>query len=363
MKKLGGAFLVLTVGTLSGLALVASAAGTTGTHGAKVRHFQQQVGALAIDGDRIAYDLPSRAAIKPHAVNKVLVWDVRTGKTVKVSGKKTAVADDTGGSGVFQLALAGSRVAWLVNLGGNLEATDFLYTSSVTQPKEKLVVSADRSGGNCPGRQATDCAGNWLGGLVGAGNTIALNRWATDSAGAVTSGGLYVLKGTQTTAIATGADTVQAASSNDGREAVVRSDGSVAVYAASGDLQMTVSPPSVKAVALSGKNLVVLTKTRQILLYDAQTGSLEKTFGVQGKNGPTNLDVQGNIAIYTSGSVIRAVNLTSGKDHAVGTASNRIALARIGSGGLAYATNLLRADYGKSTLVFVPMSRIKAAVG
>ena len=190
MKKLGRAFLVIAAGLLSGLALVASAAGTTATHNPKVRHLQQPVAALAIDGDRVAYDLDSRNATQPNAVNKVLVWNVRTGKTIEVSGKKTAGGDDTStGAGVFQLAIAGTRVAWLVNEGGNLEGDDYLFTSSLTSPKERKVASAMRSGDNCPGREASNCAGPWLGGLVGSGSTIALNRWTTNSQGTVTSGG------------------------------------------------------------------------------------------------------------------------------------------------------------------------------
>jgi hypothetical protein len=362
MKKLGRAFLVLTAGLLSGLALVASAAGTTAPHGKQVRHLQLSVEALAVDGTRVAYDLSPRSG-PATAANRVLVWNVRTGKTIKVSGKKTAVADNTGtGAGVFQLAIAGSRVAWLVNEGGNLEGSDYLFTSSVTHPKERQVASALRSGDNCPGRQAAGCAGAWLGGLVGSGNVIALNRWTTDSQGEMTSGGLYDLDGTQTKSIATGADTVSAVSADGGREAVLRSDGSVAVYSATGSAQATVNPPSALAVALSGKNLVVVSKGRQLELYDSHTGSLQKTLSLHGK-GPQNLDAQGNIATYTSGSSVRAVNLSSGKDRTVGTLGSRIAFARIGSVGLAYAANGVRASFGKGTLVFEPLVRIKAAVG
>lgn len=360
MNKLGRAFLVLTAGSLLGLALVASAAGNTSIRTKQVKHLQQPVGALALDGNNVAYDLNNEA--QSTATDKVRVWNVRTGQTVTVSGKKTAVAGGVGGAGVFQLAIAGSRVAWLVNEGGNLESTDYLFSSSVTHPKERQVASAQRSGDNCPGRQATGCAGQWLGGLVGSGNTIALNRWTTDSQGEVASGGLYTLKGTQTRSIAMGASTVSAVSSDGGREAVLRSDGSVAVYSPSGSVVATVSPPSAVGVALSGRNLVVLSKGRQLELYDARTGSLQKTFSLTGKS-PAGLDAQGNIATYTNGASVRAVNLSSGKDRAVGTAANRVALARIDSAGLAFASNGVRTSFGKSTLVFVPLARLKAAVG
>jgi hypothetical protein len=362
MKRLGLALLVLALGLLSGLALVGSAAGTTSTHGATLRHLAVPVGALAADGDRVAYELDARDARSPKAVDRVLVWNVRTGKTVQVSGKKTAGASAVGGEGVFQLAIAGSRVAWLVNEGGNLESDDYLFTSSVTKPRERHVASALRSGDGCAGRESTNCAGPWLGGLVGSGNTIAFNRWTTDSQGAVASGGLYLLEGTRTTSIAGGADTITAASTDGGRVAVLRSDGSVAVYSASGNVPATATPPSAKAVALSGKNLVVLSAGRQLELYDAHSGSLRRTFLLRGQ-GPQNLDVQGNVATYTSGSSVRAVNLSSGEDRPVGTLSSRIAFARISGAGLVYAANGVRASFGTATLAFLPLARVKALVG
>jgi hypothetical protein len=361
MQKLGRAFLVLAVGLLSGFALVGSAAGTS-TPKAALRHLGIPVGALAIDGDRVAYDLDARNAKNPKASDRVLVWNVRTGKTVEVSGKRTAGAGAVGGDGVFQLAIAGPRVAWLVNEGGNVESDDYLFTSSVTKPKERQVASALRSGDGCEGRETTDCPGPWLGGLVGSGSTIALNRWTTDSQGAVTSGALDALEGMKTTAIATGADTVSAVSSDGGREAVLRLDGSVAVYSPSGNVLTTVTPPSAKAVALSGENLVVLSTGRQLEVYDASSGSLQKTFLLRGQ-GPQNLDAQGSVATYTSGPSVRAINLATGKDRAVGTLSNRVAFARISGAGLAYAANGVRARFGTATLAFLPLARVKALVG
>lgn len=364
MKKLGRAFLVLTAGSLLALALVASAAGTTAAHGKKVKNFEQPVAALAVDGSNVAFDLTARSAKQKNAVNKVLVWNVKTGKTITVSGKKTAVVDGVGGEGVFQVAIAGSRVAWLVNEGGNLESSDYLFTSSTTQPKERQIASALRSGdGGCSGRDPSGCTGAWLGGLVGAGNTLAFNRWTADAVGHMGSGGLYTINGTQTQPLASGTDTVLAVSEDGGRVAVLRTDGSVAVYSKSGSVQATVDPPTPLGVALSGKNLVVLSKGRKIELYNAQSGSLQKTLSTHGKGGPQNLDVQGNIAVYTSNSSVRAVNLSSGKDKAVGSLPNRIAFARIDGAGLAYAAGGVRANYGKSTVVFKPMTSIKAAVG
>jgi hypothetical protein len=360
MKKLGRAFLVLTAGLLCGLALVGSAAGTPATHGSKVRHLQLPVAALAVDGDRVAYALSSRYASAN--TSRVLVWNVQTGKTIRVSGNQTRQADNSStGSGVFQLALAGSRVAWLVNVGGNTEGDDYLFTSSVTKPKERKVATASRFGDSCPGRQASGCAGPWLGGLVGSGKLIALNRWTTDSQGDVASGGLYTLEGTRTKKVASGASTVEAASADGGHVAVLRADGTVGLYSSAGKSLRDVEPSSAAATALSGHNLVVLTTTRTVELYNTQTGNRRKTFPVQGA-GPENLDVQGHIAIYTTGRWVRAVNLATGKDRAVGKLSNRVGFARIDGVGLTYAGNGVRKSFGHGTVAFLPFARVKAAV-
>ena len=127
---------------------------------------------------------------------------------------------------------------------------------------------------------------------------------------------------------------------------------------------MTLPPASAKEAALAGKNLVVVSKTRQLQVYDVGGGSLKKTLPTHG-TGLHNLDVQGNIAIYTTGPRVRAVNLSSGKTHAVATLDkgSEILLARISSAGVAYAVNGTRVFFGKGTLGFVPMARIKADVG
>jgi hypothetical protein len=366
MTKLGRAFLVPSVGLLSALVLVGSAAGTTSTSSAKVRHLNVGVAALALEGDRVAYDASSYLVAKP-APNRVLVWNVRTGKTVTVSGKKTAAADTSStGAGVFQLAFAGARVAWLVNEGGNLEGDDYLFTSSTTSPKEHQVASEIRTGDGCAGRSASICAGQWLGGLVGSGNLLALNRWTTDGHGAVTTGELDVLSGTKLEQVATGPGTVQAVVADGGRVAVLHTDGTVALYSAAGKPLLTVDTPSnTEAVALRGKSLLVGTRTTQLELYDTRTGSLRKTFNARGNDKlPRNLGIQGNIAIYTTGNagVLHTVDLTTGKDRPVVERHGGVALARIDSAGVAYVDEGSGVNFGKATLVFLPLAKVAAAL-
>jgi hypothetical protein len=120
-----------------------------------------------MDGPRIAYDVGPESGV----ANRVFVWNVGAGSTRTVSGKHTRGWSDSSstGAGVFELAIAGSCVAWIVNVGGNLEGDDYLFTSSTLKPKEKMLATETRNGDTCPERQS-DCAGPWLGGSSGRGS-------------------------------------------------------------------------------------------------------------------------------------------------------------------------------------------------
>jgi hypothetical protein len=140
--------------------------------------------------------------------------------------------------------------------------------------------------------------GNWIGGLVGSESLLAVNRWATDATGGVTTADLTVIGANNLRRVASGSTTLLAQSADAGRIAVLRTDGSVGLYSATGRLLWTVTPTSAQQVALQGTYLVVLTKTRTLAIYNSHTGSLVKTLPVRGRS-PQNLDVQANVAIYT----------------------------------------------------------------
>jgi hypothetical protein len=355
MKSLRRAGLVLAGGTI-GLSLAASATGTTATSAIQIRHVPSRIEALAIDGNNIAYDAGSTLGKNN---NRVLVWNVRTGKTTTVSGKRTRTMDDSStGSGVFQVAVAGTRVAWLANVGGNSEGDDYLFSSSVTTPKEQQIAAFMRNGDNCPGR-SPKCAGPWLGGLVSSPSLLAFNRWTTDDTGAVTDGELDLLNGTTPTQIATGPATVEAMATTKGRVAVLRSEGTVGLYSSSGDLVRTVIPSSAESVAWSVHNLVVLTKRRTLEQFYSPSGTGPSTYSVHGRQKPGNLDVEGSIAIYTTGSSLHAVDLGSRKDRVIGTLAGGIGSARISNAGVVYCSSRFAS---KGTLVFVPFARVAAAV-
>ncbi|MFN2579441.1 MAG: iron chelate uptake ABC transporter family permease subunit, partial [Pyrinomonadaceae bacterium] len=83
----------------------------------RVKNTKGHIEWLAMDGPLLAYDVKGT---RPDYCNKLFVWNVQTGGGALVSGRDTCEADDSStGGGVVEVAVAGKRVAWIVNQGGN----------------------------------------------------------------------------------------------------------------------------------------------------------------------------------------------------------------------------------------------------
>jgi hypothetical protein len=354
------------------LAVVANATGTAPS-GTKVKHLHAAILGLTLDGSRVAYFRGCCFVTRKGVINrldKVMVWNTRTGRTIDVSGKQTHRLEVGGGS--FQVAMNGSEVAWTTLWGSNSTSEDKLFVSSLAEPKEHLVTNDDRPG-DC-GSPEPGCAGTWTGGLVSTGKRILFNQWTTDNANSMHNASLLALNGKTPKDVADGSATVLAVSADAMHVAVLRADGTVGLYSPTGKSLLNVSPASVHAVAVSGRNLVILENDGTLAVYDSGTGSLRKTFHLQGnRKNLEALAVHGNIAVYSkpvrfktqavSKSAIHAINLTTGKDRVVGRLGGEITLASIDSAGLVYASNGYGAfKAGDGTVVFVPFAKVAAAV-
>jgi len=311
----------------------------------RVKNTNGWIDSIAMDGPRLAYAVEGGAGC-----TKVFVWNVVTQSAALVSGKGTCTADSTStGAGVTQIAVAGRRFAWIVNLGGNTESTDDLYSASVPAPREKLVASAYRTG-NVDGT----LKGSWLGGLVGSGDRIVLNQFTTDAAGSVATAALRRLDNGLTT-IAAGTATLHSESLDLHRVAVRRPDQRIALYDAdTGRLLLTVSPTSVREVALRKDYIVALTRTRTIEIFDARTGTSVRTLPVL--PGASKLDVHSGLAAYAVGRIVHVVRLADGKDAVLATAPRAVAALELEAPGIAYAYNTVKGTKDVGNLAFVPMA-------
>jgi len=357
-KRLALPTLLLVAATLP-----VAAGGSAGATG-QLRQTTGFIESLAIDGRVIAYDVQGD---QPHGpvCNRVFAWNISTNRVVRVSGRGTCEADDSStGAGVSELAVAGSRIAWIANTGGNTESNDRLFTASLPRPHERKLSATMQTGD-------VDCvlSGRTLGGLVGSGSLLAYNIWTTAAANPgdeqscdtkITSGALRRIAAKGTNLIRSGTDTVVAQDAEGGRIAVLRADGTVALFAAKGKPLRTIGIEPAREIALAGDRLVVLTKTRQIRLYSTKTGQPGAAYPVPRVAG--ELDASGGLVAYASGTRLHVIRLATGKDTVVATAPKNIAAVAMSARALTYAFNVYKR--GRTTyrdvgnVAFIPLSRL-----
>jgi hypothetical protein len=347
------------VASLLLLALAVSAVAATTSPSSIVIHTQWDIEALAMNGSRIAYDV-SGEYIQPFPKgcrNKVLVRSLRTGTTQRVSGKNTCSADGSStGDGVRELAFVGRRFAWIVNEGGNTEWYDYLRTASLPRPRERQLAGAARFG------DFDVQEGTWIGHLVGSGKLLAVNRWSTNKQGIVKRSELDLVGAKGLRRMDLGGKAIFAQSADSGRIAVLRADGTVGIYDASGKLLREVAPKSAKEIALRGSDLLVLTKTRTLEIYDSRSGAHLRSWPLPAR--AATVDAYAGLAVYAdhpefSGqrSKVHVLKLATGKDVVVGTGTYEGRPRRdvqLDAPGLVYVKN-------SRTLVFIPLGRLLAA--
>jgi hypothetical protein len=240
-----------------------------------------------------------------------------------------------------------------VNQGGNTESSDSLYTASLPAPKERLLVSTVRIG-DIDGT----LTGGWIGGLVGSGDRIAVNRWTTNESGEVQTGTLQRV-GARLTTVSSGTTALHAQMLDLRRGAVLRASGEVAVYDVdSGGLYVTVKPSSARQVALRKDYIVVLTRTKSIEIYNSHTGVFVRKWPVAA--GASRLDVHSGIAVYAVGRTVHALRLDDGSDAIVATAPRAVEGLAIERPGLVYAYNTVKGVKDVGNLAFVPLAKVNA---
>jgi hypothetical protein len=314
-------------------------------------------GVLALDGPYAAYAQGTVDGRSCQLGARVYRWNLATGRVSRASGGRTcALGQSSTGSGIEQIAVAGSRTAWLVNEGGNTFSGETLFSTSAVPGKDAILGTSARTGDYPP-----STTGTWIGGLVSDGSRISYSTWTTTSTQAVTASALWRIAGPQGVELASGSGGAVSASADAGRVALLRPDGTVAVYGIGGQLLRTVAPSSAQAVALSGELLAVLTKTKTVDVYDRGTGALMHSWPIAGGAAP-KLTAGGGIAVYVTWRSIHALDLLTGKDAVVATQSTAIEDARLDGVGLLYDYNLPWATHtGK--IVFVPFATVADAVG
>jgi hypothetical protein len=379
-------FALLLLGVIGMLAVVLTAsasARTTGLHArtltvhvssAVTGSMAGPIGGIALDGTQAAYVAGVRITAACGLGERVYRWNLATGRTSLVSGAKTCARSRTG-RGIAEVALAGSRAAWVVNGGGNTESFETLLSSTAKPDTDKVLATSDRlSSGDNTG----PFAGTWIGGLVSDGSQISYATWSTEADQTVTKSALWRISGSTAKKIATGSGAVVAASADGGRIALLRTDATVAVYGSGGNLLTTIPGAGAagciptcpgEAVALTGRLVAVLASFRpwigadSVEVYDRTNGELLHTWPAGGL--AWQFDAYDGIAVYAKGARVHALDLQTGKDVVVANRTHTIQGVRFDRGGLLYYFNLSwSAKHGQDgKLVFVPFKTIAAKLG
>lgn len=327
-----------------------------------------KVVSLAMDGPRIAYDVA--ATYGGGKCNGVYVWNVASNATEHVSGARTCGNEGSStGEGVREVAIAGRRVAWIVNEGGNTYHQDYLYAAALPRPKEHLLASAYREG---EGEFSSGCTwphpesvGKWIGCLVGARTLLMVNRWSTGRSGRVTSARLDAID-KRLHRITDGSGSMDAVSTDGKQVAVVRRDGTVALYRTRGRRPLRVVSTSAAEAAVRGDYLVVLTRTGRLEVRNSHSGRL--LHGWHLAAGARSLDVCQGLASYAAplhggdeAHAVHVIRLSSGKDTIVARHPHvwtAVGDVQLEPAGLAYDVSAGRAS-DRGAVVFLPMSSLR----
>jgi hypothetical protein len=287
---------------------------------------------IAMDGPRVAVGVEHTLAL----CDRALVWNAVAGGVVTASAGRpsTTCPLNRANGGIGQVALAGTRAAWVVSFGGNTELTDRVVAASTSSPgREHALAAATFDPDSEAGERVT--------GLVGKGLLLAFGRSHLSRAGAVNGRILRVNGVTATQQLLASASGLTPLASDGSRVVVLRADGAVLVLTASGSVVSTISPgAAVRSAALVSGLLALQVAGNTALLYAPATG--QPGGAVHLASGTAaDIGLQGGRLAYRTYRAVHVVRLTDRKDVVVATAPQGILGAQIeDGGGLVYAYNV-----------------------
>jgi Tol biopolymer transport system component len=314
---------------------------------------------LAADGDRVAlaYD---------ESPNCLELWQPRKGTLMRFS--ENDFCGDDGGSGLLELTLAGSRLAWLTyDTGIHLHLG--LATATIARPRPRprgaLTLS---TGGNVSCMFGSSCAFAGAGDLRGGGGgVLVFDTWKVrgkrcEEVGCFRArkinGVLWRMQGDRAKRIRSEAVGLTALATNAQRIAALRSDGKLEILRADGRLLGTVAVLApARAAAIGNGQLVVLTPTR-LLVYELRTRKLEHGWPLTEGAGTRRLaGVGGGFAAYTEARTVKLVRLADGHRRAITVGGTGTVHAALTSGGLFYAYAVPDSEY-RGRVAFVRLRNL-----
>jgi hypothetical protein len=380
----------MRLGWLATAALAALLAGGSSTAAAPapVLRLTGPVKELAADGGRVAIVLQTA---KPRCTTaRVAVWQPSTRSLAPIGASPCSESLSTG-AGIFSVALAGTRVAYVTYAGGNIRE---LQLKSTTVAERRPVTVASASFG------VDELSGTYIGRVAGDGPLLAFDWWnlcpacADDnrpqpdrsavwrvaaSGTACPDAGLGALR--RCSVVQAGFGPRRLLSVAGGSVALLQPDGSVVVATSAGQTQATIAfaAGELRAARLDtdGRTLAALVAAggkNALRVYDA-TGALAHTYPLpaartsgDGTCGDPNgcrvpalrlEDVQSGIAVYVLGRDVHLLRLADGKSATVRVPGRTPVHAQLEPDGLYYSYSVAPRA---SRVAFLPFSAVVARI-
>jgi hypothetical protein len=347
--------------------LLAGAAAAKSTSGRQVIRTASVVGGVAADAGLVAFALGETRG----DCDRIMVWEPGRRSVVRVGSRKSPCQGLSTGEWIPYVALAGRRVAWGWDGGGNFHDS-VVRTATVGRPLRTTTV-ATRS------HNVDSLVGGFAGNLYGDGDLLAYGTWNVCEGEEDESSNpcpparldrvpydsqVHRIRGTRSIRIASDPGELGVLAVSTGRIAVLRSDARIAVLDAKGKPVRTFpfARGEVRGATLDGRRLVVLRRSEgrhSIDAYDVTNGS--RVSRAIAPPGPTSdrrctwpvvalplcrepyarlrlVDSERGIAVYVLGREIHLVQIADGARTVVRPPATRGTVeAQLERSGLFYA--------------------------
>jgi hypothetical protein len=368
------------------LAALVATQGSTAAKPAPVLRLIGPVKELAADGGRVAIVLQTT---RPRCTTaRVAVWQPATRSLAPIGVSPCSESLSTG-AGVYSVALAGTRVAYVLFGGGNTRELQLKATTVAARRPATIASAAFGLDGD---------SGTYIGRVAGDGATLAFDWWnvcpacagaarpqpdrsavwrVLSTGSACPDAGLGALR--RCAVLRAGFGTMRLLSVAGGSVALLQPDGSVVVTTLAGETNATVpfAPGELRAARLDtdGGSLAALVATggkNGLRVYDpagalvhayalpAARTSGDGTCGDPNGCGPAALrleDVQSGIAVYVLGRDVHLLRLADGKRAVVRAPGRSPVHAQLEPDGLYYSYSLTPRS---SRVAFLPFSGLAA---
>ena len=338
---------------------------------------------LAADGGRVAVLVQTS---RPRCTAaRVAVWQPSTRSLAPIGASPCSQSLSTG-AGIYSVALAGTRVAYVQYGGGNTRELQ-LESKTLSARRPATIASASFS--------LDELSGTYLGRIAGDGSLLAFDAWNVCPACAGNAGpqpdraAVWRIAGSGAcpnaglgsallcTLVQSGFGTLRLLSAAAGSLALLEPDGSVAVVTAAGATKTTIpfAAGELRAARLDsdGRTLAALVASggRNALgVYDS-SGTLEATYPLPAARtsgdatcGDPNgcrtpalrlEDVDSGIAVYVLGAQVRLLRLADGKTATIRPPGRTPVHAQLERDGLYYSYSL---SAKSSRVAFMPFSKL-----